>query len=139
MATHDNGVPVVPGFNERLIAGTTGTPLSWVATDYAPYHTTEAYNSELVDGLSEACFWITWPSIPLSALLLLIDLLLAALIIGAIILALALILTPIFWALYAMWLGLDAIRNGYMLRRDGQGGVEPRDPNFFDGKPGSSI
>jgi hypothetical protein len=127
---------IEPGFNERLITATAGTPLSSIGIDYAPYHTTEAHESELVDGLSEACFWITWPSIPLSALLLLLDLLLAAFIIGAIILALALILTPIFWALYAMWLGLDSIRNGYVLRRDGKGGVEARDPNFFDGKPG---
>jgi len=127
---------IEPGCNERLIAATAGTPLQALGVDYAPFHTTEAHNSELVEGLSEACFWITTPSIFLSSLLLVIDFLLAGLAIAFIMLALALVITPLFWGIYAIWLGLDALRNGWVLRRDDDGGVADRDPNFFDGKPG---
>ena len=47
----------------------------------------------------------------------------------------ALLFAPLFWAVYAIWLMFDAMRSGWIYRRDGKGAVVPRDPTFFDGQP----
>ena len=125
---------VDPGFNEKLATATETGVFSFLNT-YALAHTEAAHNASMPPELTAACFYMTLPSILWSTILLLLQLFLTLLTAGAALFILALLFLPLFWAGYAVWFMLDAIKTGWIYRFDPDDQKIANDPDFMAGQP----